>query len=148
MIVLRTMALFIALATTADVYPATNLVTYSAQFAAFAPNAGGQTAFSARRATDNHEWSLFANNYLTTGAVPLTGITYDLRFPICDQHCFWQFYVQTGVGISTAGPMVELLWGTILLWTMRLDFTTQMYVIPNRMIIWSYPLWVGISIPL
>jgi hypothetical protein len=123
-------------------------VTYSLQVAALAPNAGGQQAYALRRSTDEDEWFLFSNNYLETGKFPLTGAGYNWRFPICDQDCFWQFYVEVGGGISTAGPMAEVIWGMNFLWVTRLDIGTHFYLTQNRLITWSYPLWAGISVPL
>lgn len=123
-------------------------VTYTGQFLAFAPNAGGQTAYALRRATQQREWSLFANTYLTSADVPLSGITYAIRHSLCQQYCVAQAYVQTGIGLSTAGPVAEILWGTTLLWTVRIDFATQIFVAPRRLIFWSYPLWVGLSLSL
>jgi hypothetical protein len=123
-------------------------ITYSLQVAALAPNAGGQQVYALRRATDKNEWFLFSNSYLETGKYPLTGVGYNWRFPICDQECFWQFYVEVGGGISTAGPMAEIIWGMNLLWVTRLDIGTHFYVTQNRIITWSYPLWAGISVPL
>jgi hypothetical protein len=52
-------------------------------------------------------------------------------------------------------------WGTVIpllpLWlptrappyypALRVDFTTQMILIRWRAVTWSYPLWVGISVP-
>ncbi len=126
---------------------ANKMATYSLQVAAFAPNAGGQEAYALRRATDKVEWSVFVNRYLYAGDYPLMGATYDWRFPICDQSCFWQFYIQAGVGLSTTGPVLEVLWGTTLLWVARVDIATQMFFQSNRLISWSYPLWIGVSIP-
>jgi len=123
-------------------------VTYSLMLQSLAPNAGGQQAYALRRGTDKIEMSLFANRSLYAGNFPLMGATYDWRFAICGRSCFWQFYAQAGVGLSTAGPMVEILWSSILLWTVRIDMATHLIVIPNRVITWSYPLWVGFAIPL
>ncbi len=123
-------------------------VTYSLQAMALAPNAGGQMAFALRRGTNENELSAFANTYLYAGDYPLLGAIYAWRFPIVNDEWFWQFYVQLGAGISTAGPVAEILWGTIMLWTVRVDIATHVLFIPNRVILWSYPVWVGISIPL
>ena len=122
--------------------------TYSLQALAFAPNAGGQQAYALRRATDKSEWTLFANYYLQTAGGPLMGGGYDLRMPVCDQRCFWQFYAQIGGGVSTIGPYVEVLWGTNLFWILRLDIATHFYITAARAIFWSYPLWAGLSLPL
>lgn len=120
----------------------------SFQTSAMAPNAGGQNAFALRRGSNDEEWSVFSNQYLRTGDYPLSGLVYAKRFPICGTHCFWQFYVQTGIGISSAGPLFEVTWGTNLLWLARIDFATQAFVTTDRLIFWSYPLWLGISLPL
>ena len=141
------LGLFLALIAM-PVFAANDAVTYSLQIGALAPNAGGQTAYALRRATDEDEWFLFQNQYLSAGPLPLIGVGYDRRFPICDQSCFWQFYVQVGGGVSTAGPMVEILWGTNLFWLLRIDVGTHFYVTKERVITWSYPLWTGISLPL
>ncbi len=141
-----TLSLMLAIASI-PAFAKTKMVTYSLQAIAYAPNAGGQEAYALRRATDDNEWTLFVNRALYAGDYPLTGATYAWRFPVCDQSCFWQFYVQAGAGLSTAGPILEVLWGTTLLWTMRVDVATQMFFQTNRMITWSYPLWVGISMP-
>ena len=126
----------------------TNITTYSLQLHALAPNAGGQEAYALRRATNSWELELFVNTYLRTGEYPLAGIIYNKRFAICDDSCFWQFYVQAGAGLSTAGPIIEFLWGTNFLWIIRLDIATQVLANPNRLIFWSYPLWIGFSLPL
>lgn len=122
--------------------------TWSALGLALAPNAGGQAAYSVRRATDDNEIGVFANTYLMAGNYPLLGAVYDWRFPICGQECFWQFFAQAGVGLSTAGPLVELTWSTIPFWILRVDITTHIIAVPWRAVTWSYPLWVGLSLPL
>lgn len=125
-------------------YAADNVSTYSLQAVAFTPNAGGQKAYSLRRLRGNQEWSLFANTYLMAGGQPLVGVSWDYRFSTCER-CVWQFYTQVGVGLSTGGPLVEVIWGTIFLWTARLDFATQMFATYKRAVVWSYPLWAGVS---
>lgn len=128
---------------------------------ALAPNAGGQTAYSLRLATNNWEAGAFSNQYIIAGDYPLTGATYAWRFPICDDSCFWQFFAQTGAGLSTGGPLAEITWGAVIpllpLWlpsaapryvpAIRLDITTQLIFIRWRAITWSYPLWIGVSVP-
>ena len=114
---------------------------------AMAPNAGGQEAYALRRANNEREWSLFMNQYLLAGGYPLSGISYAKRFPICELHCPIQAYVQAGGGLSTAGPLIELLWGTNIFWLARIDIATQIYFSTKRVIFWSYPLWVGFSVP-
>lgn len=118
---------------------------YAFQWLAFAPNAGGQAAYAARIGNDAYEWSLFSNSYLQTGPLPLSGILLSKRYTLCGQECFWQVYAQIGAGLSTAGPAVEFLWGTIPLWVFRIDFATHMYITQKRAITWSYPLWVGLT---
>lgn len=122
--------------------------SYSLQFHALAPNAGGQRAFALRRATDEREWSVFANEYLRAGDNPLIGGLYSFRYPICGQECLVQVYAQTGVGVTSVGPAVEFLWGMNLFWTVRLDVASQFYFTMNRVVLWSYPLWIGLSVSL
>lgn len=128
---------------------------------ALAPNAGGQDAYALRLATNNWEIGGFSNQYITAGGRPLMGGTFDYRFPICDDSCFWQFFAEAGVGASTGGPMADVTWGTNIpllpVWLptsspkyvpqLRLDFTTQFIFIRWRAVTWSYPLWAGITIP-
>ena len=120
--------------------------SYSLQVQAFAPNAGGQEAYALRMANDEREWSIFANRYLYAGSFPMVGALYSRRFPLCGQSCIWDFYAQAGLGVSSAGPLAEVLWGTNLFWILRLDFSTHL-IMQKRLIVWGYPLWVGISIP-
>lgn len=123
-------------------------VSYSLQVHALAPNAGGQRAYALRRATNESEWGLFANEYLRAGDYPLMGGLYSFRYPICDQSCVIQFYAQTGVGVSNVGPFIELLWGTNLFWTVRLDVASQILITRDHVVVWSYPLWIGLSVSL
>ncbi len=122
--------------------------SYSLQFHALAPNAGGQRAYALRRATDDREWSVFANEYLRAGDYPLFGGMYSFRYPICGQECLVQVYAQTGIGVTSVGPGAELLWGMNLFWTVRLDVASQFYITKDRVVVWSYPLWIGLSISL
>jgi hypothetical protein len=133
----------------------------SAQYAAFAPNAGGQTAYSLRYATGDQEFGVFSNQYLMAGDYPLTGATYEKVMPLCKKDCFWELNLQAGAGISNGGPLIHLTWSSVVpllpLWlprraprfvpALRLDLTTQMILIQTRAITWSYPLWAGISYP-
>ncbi len=134
--------------TIAPVVAAPRDVTYSAQYLAFAPNAGGQRVFALRQATDQREIGVFMNEDLLSGNMPIMGALYDWRFPICDQRCWLQSYIQGGLGLSTAGPLMELTWGVNLLWTVRLDVTTHAFITTNRLVLWSVPLWVGLSVKL
>lgn len=124
---------------------ATQDVTYSFQFQSFAPNAGGQRAYALRRATDAREIGLFLNEDLLSAGNPIFGALYDWRFPICDQSCWVQLYFQAGIGLSTAGPIAELTWGSNFLWTARIDITTHAFFTTNRVVLWSLPIWVGLS---
>lgn len=119
---------------------------YSLQGMALAPNAGGQQAIALRRATAKSEWTVFANEYLRAGNQPLVGALYGLRFPVMGRSRGLQMIFETGVGVSSVGPMVELLWGTTLLWSVRLDVATHLYLAKERAILWSYPLWIGVSV--
>ena len=141
-------------------YAADTKYTVTAQALALAPNAGGQEAYTLRVATNDWEVGAFSNQYILAGDYPLTGAFYDLRFPICDDSCWWQFFAQTGVGVSNGGPLAQITWGTVIplvpLWlpfaaprylpALRLDFTTQMIFIRYRAVTWSYPLWAGVSV--
>jgi|LauGreDrversion4_2_1035121.scaffolds.fasta_scaffold03271_9 hypothetical protein len=135
--------------------------TLSAQYESLAPNAGGQIAYGLRLAKSNWEAGIFSNQYLTAGGVPVTGVVFDRRFPICDESCWWQFFVQIGAGGSNAGPIAEVTWATIMpllpIWlptsaprfvpALRLDITSHMIFVRYRGIAWSYPLWLGVSVP-
>jgi len=134
--------------------------TVTVQGLSLAPNAGGQDAYSLRLATNDWEAGLFSNQYITAGNYPLTGGTYDWRFPICDDSCWMQFFAQFGGGASNAGPIAEVTWGSIIpllpLWlptsaprfvpALRVDITTQLIFIRYRIVTWSYPLWAGLSV--
>ncbi len=139
--------LLLSVASVATAEDKSKLVSYTGEWQAFAPNAGGQKAYALRRGTNDSEWSLFLNEFLTTGNTPLIGGLYGLRFNVCDQSCFWQFFVTTSAGISTGGPTIDVSWSTVVLWIARLDFSTQIFFTRNRIVTWSYPLWMGVSIP-
>lgn len=133
----------------------------SAQYAALAPNAGGQTSYTLRYAETNWEIGAFSNQYLQAGDYPLSGAFYEVIMPLCKSDCFWKFNLQAGAGISNGGPFTQITWSSIIpllpIWlplkapnyipALRLDITTQMLFIPYRAITWSYPLWAGISYP-
>ena len=120
----------------------------SLQNQALAPNAGGQTAWALRFASGNsREYSLFANEYLRTGKYPLFGGLYSMRFPILGRAAPIQTFAQVGMGISSAGPVVELLWNLTPFWLLRIDFATHFYFIPQRVIVWNYPFWLGLTVP-
>ena len=133
----------------------------SLQYAAFAPNAGGQTVYGLRVYYRGREYGVFQNDYLTAGDHPLMGGVYAFRFPICDESCLVNIHAQAGIGLSTAGPLVELLWGMeipvlplaltggTIPWIpmLRIDFANHWIATRNRVITWSYPLWVGATLP-
>jgi hypothetical protein len=133
----------------------------AAQGVALAPNAGGQQAYSLKLAHGDWEAGAFSNQYVTAGSYPLSGGTFDWRFPVCDDQCFWQFFAQAGAGVSTGGPLAEITWGAVIplipLWlptrappylpALRIDITTQLIFVRWRAVTWSYPLWVGLSVP-
>ena len=48
---------------------------------------------------------------------------------------------------TTAGPLAEITWSIIPFWLLRVDVSTQFIAIPYRVTTWSYPLWVGFSVP-
>lgn len=127
-------------------YAADKKAVYTLQYQAFAPNAGGQSVYGLRYRKNDREWGLFANQYLRAGPYPVTGIVYDWHFPICGSSCFWQFYFNAGVGLTQIGPLGEVMWGTDLLWFLRLDFATHFYLTNQRMFLWSMPLWVGLTV--
>lgn len=159
-LLLKLLLVGLAFAESGVAFAADKKYTVSAQGMALAPNAGGQQAYTLKLATNDWEAGVFSNQYILAGNMPLTGATYDLRFPICDDSCWWQFFAQTGVGLSNGGPIAEITWGTVIpllpLWlptsapryvpALRLDVTTQMIFIRYRAVTWSYPLWAGISI--
>ncbi len=123
--------------------------TVSAQGLALAPNAGGQRAWSLRLAeNDQVEYSLFVNEYLVTGSVPLTGVSYGWRYSLCGRICPLRMFAQLGAGVSTAGPVVEVIWSVTPLWLLRVDIATHFYFLTDRAILWSYPFWLGVSVPI
>lgn len=138
-----------------------NPLNLSLSSGAFAANAGGQEAYALRAHQGTGEGHVYINRSLTVGNLPLGGAGYDFRFNACDE-CFWKFFVQTGGGLSNAGIYAELLWGMTVpllpIWLpmnppryvphLRLDFATHLIFGQLRPITWSYPLWLGIGIPL
>jgi hypothetical protein len=123
-------------------------VSYAIQWQASAPNAGGQQAYGFRRSTQKSEWGLFINDYILAGGRPLVGGVYDFRYPLCGSGCLLQVYGQAGLGLSSAGVFSEIGWSTTTLWIFRIDVLTHLYFTRSRIINWSYPLWIGFTIPL
>ncbi|MCB9228762.1 MAG: fibronectin type III domain-containing protein [Deltaproteobacteria bacterium] len=120
----------------------------SLQYKAWTSNAGGQDAYSLRWSVDDsYEWTLFSNHLLTSGSYPLTGLLWDVRFPICGHSCVIGVWAQAGAGLSTAGPVVEFLWSFRFFWLLRVDMATHLYFSQLKPIVWSYPFWIGISLP-
>lgn len=123
--------------------------TLSFQTIAFTSNAGGQPTYSLRLAKeDQEEFTLFSNQYLITGDIPLTGIIYSKRLVWCPRNCPIGSFLQIGGGISSAGGVIEILWSLTPLWIFRIDFASHFYILLDRAVLWSYPLWLGLSIPL
>lgn len=132
------------------------------QTKSLAPNAGGQDIYSLKISKENLEVSIFSNQNITAGNMPFSGATISKRFSICNDQCFWQFFIQLGAGGSNGGPISEMTWGTIIpflpLWlpfsapkfvpALRIDITTQIAYIRWRAVTWTYPFWVGISVPI
>lgn len=137
-------------------------VNVSLQYAAFAPNAGGQVAYGIRGLRNNREIAIFQNQYLTAGGQPLLGVLYAWRFPICDESCMVHLHTQVGIGLTSAGPLVEFLWGTEIpilplglnggtipyVPMLRVDVASHWMATHSRLITWSYPFWVGVTLPL
>lgn len=122
--------------------------TLSLQVKAMTSNAGGQDSYALRWAQDERwEIAAFSNQYLLTGRLPLSGLSYHWRFVVCPRRCFLHSFVQLGVGLSTAGPLLALEWSLTAFWLLRLDLATHIYFAQVRPIIWSYPLWLGLSLP-
>lgn len=138
----------VLLAITQTALGQSDMHTYSFSWQALAANAGGQNAYSLRRGNDHHEISLYLNEYLLANDQPIFGGIYALRFSLCGQSCFWQVYLHTGGGLSSGGGVIEIGWSTILLWSARIDFTSQFYFTTSRMVTWTYPGWIGLSFPL
>jgi hypothetical protein len=134
---------------------------FSAQIGSFAANAGGQSAYAVRYSKNQHQYSLFSNQYLQAGGVPVTGVTYNYILPICTKDCFWRFWSSIGAGGSNVGPIIDISWTGLVplipIWlprghfkyvpNLRIDFTTQLMFLRTRVVAWSYPLWAGISVP-
>lgn len=121
---------------------------YSLQALAFTANAGGQTAYALRRRANEFEWSLFANQYLQAGSVPLLGITWDRRFDLASPAWPLKPYLQAGIGACTGGPLLEFMWGFTIGYVVRIDIVTHLIASPMRVVSWNYPLWTGITIPI
>ena len=119
------------------------------QYLSLAPNAGGQNSYALRLGLDQdkRELGFFANQYLNAGGLPLIGVIYSIRFPLCQHSCLVRSVFQLGGGFSSAGPMVEFLWSTIPLWFFRIDIATHVYATTTLPILWNYPLWLGLTLP-
>ncbi len=134
----------------------------SIQDRALAPNAGGQTAYSLKLAYGEIEYGAFANEYLRAGEHPLSGLTAEYRLGLCQKDCWGNLYAQIGVGGSTGGPLATMTWSAQIpllpIWLpysapaylpqLRIDFSTHFIFVRYRAVTWSYPLWLGITIPL
>jgi len=115
---------------------------------AWAPNAGGQQVYGLRLAVeDKNEYFIFANEALIVADYPLLGAGYAYRYPVWDRVWPLRFFAQFGLGLSSAGPMLELTFSLVNLWLFRVDISSHLYISNPRIIIWNYPLWLGITIP-
>ncbi len=133
--------------------------TISGQGLALAPNAGGQKAYRIEVHRSGHAVYGYNNRSLLVENATLFGAGYDYRLPVCDESCFWQFFVQVGGGLTNAGGFAEATWGTMIpllpVWLptraprmipmLRVDITSQFFATRERVITWSYPLWIGLS---
>lgn len=114
----------------------------------FAPNVDGQNAYSLKLTFTDQEFSLLSNEDLQAGSSSLIGVTWDYRIPSCAIYCSFSHALLLGGGLTTAGPLLELTWSFNLFWLARLDFTSHYFVSTTRLINWSYPLWLGFTLPL
>lgn len=119
----------------------------SLQLGATAPNAGGQSAFAIRKMFETVELSVFRSSYLSTSSGSLIGAIGSYRLFHYNPSSYFGAYTQLGGGMTSAGPVTEIVWGMKLL-VMRLDFATHMYWTKSRVITWSYPLWIGFTFPI
>lgn len=120
----------------------------SMQYMALTGNAGGQNAYALSLSRENtREYSLFVNQHLITGKIPLCGATYNLRSYLFPAHLPLTAFIQAGAGLSTAGPLIALTWNLTVLQVARIDISTHLYFPSFRPMIWSYPLWIGITLP-
>jgi hypothetical protein len=140
--------MFIALMFGGSVPAYGKLYRYSTQSLAFAPNAGGQSAFSLRRSSESSEWSLFVNQYLISGPLPLIGVSYNSRHPMTRRSWPLQFALLLGGGLASSGPFLEVGWEFLALYALRVDIRTQATFYRTRILTWSYPIWFGVSLPL
>ena len=137
-----------------------DLYTISAQGLALAPNAGGQDAFRLEGYHKNQAVYGFNNRALLVSNTTLFGVGYAYRLPICDESCFWQFFVQVGGGLSNAGGFLDVTWGSqiplVPIWlpvasprfipSLRIDISSHFFATRTRVLTWSYPLWVGLAL--
>jgi hypothetical protein len=125
-----------------------NWTYYSLQGLAYTANAGGQTSVAVRRRAADYEWSLFGNDYLRAGGIPLIGLSWDRRFEMLGPGWPLRPYFQVGPGISTGGPFAELMWGCTIAYVLRIDIATHLIATSKRIVSWNYPFWVGMTVPL
>ena len=120
--------------------------TLTIQFDAYTANAGGQFAPSIRIATKKgYEYTIFGNSFLLAGPYPLVGGIISKRFQVNDVRWPIHPFFQSGIGLSTGGAVLETTWGVSVLWGLRIDISTHFYVTPERIAVWHYPFWVGVS---
>lgn len=142
---LLTMCLHLSLGQTLQAQPR----RYSLLAATLAPNVGGQSAFSLLTRAPDWELEGFYNSYLSVGGLGLGGVIMSVRERAClTQSCaLVETSVSLGGGLATSGPIVQLRWSLVFLSTIRLDVATQAFFSRTRMVLWSYPVWVGVSMP-
>ena len=74
------------------------------------------------------------------------GAGYSYRYETCSTWCFIAPVAQVGFGVSTMGPFVELNAIFYFFWRFRVDVATHFYFLKNRVMTWSYPFWLGVSL--
>ena len=125
-----------------------NTYSITIQKDAWASNAGGQKAYGLRLAVnDKNEYFIFTNEALLVEEYPLIGAGYAQRYALFSRVWPLRFFAQFGLGLSSAGPLLELTFSLVNLWVFRVDISSHVYFSLPRTIIWNYPLWLGITIP-
>lgn len=127
---------------------------------ALAPNAGGQEAYRIEAHQNHHAFYGFNNRDLMIGKNTMYGLGYGYRLPICGDDCFWRLFTQVGGGLTNGGGFAEITWGIVIplipIWlpisapryipSIRLDVSTHFFATTSRVLTWSYPLWLGLSV--
>ncbi len=124
------------------------LQSVSTLFFAYAPNAGGQQTIAFKATFPNYEATLFQNNALLAGDSPIVGAYVERRFSTCLFGCLFKSHLGLGAGASSGGGFFTITGSFTTAWVARVDISTHLFPSENRIIQWSYPLWLGFSIPL